>query len=180
MTLVRKHMGFVELEVGKPIGKLLKGTHPLNDQTIFDFNRSGGLLIIIFRDPTETEIKNISEGQIRLGLLEKDGIIFMLSKFGRLNWMDSPYHVDLSNIGEFPEATEGHGYLMQVVLVDRRDQTIKKTRIVAMPTEMSKKFKAMVEKQHHTLTPDYNLKVGRIMKKYSTNRLVKLAELYNL
>ena len=46
----------------------------------FDFNQGGGFLKIVFDCPLDSEIKEMMEGKIKLGLLEDEGIDILFYK----------------------------------------------------------------------------------------------------
>lgn len=84
-----------DLEIGKPYQE---GLNRIPEGIVFDFNQGGGFLRIVFDSPLDSEIKEIEQGRINLGLFEKHGIIFFLIKFGRLSWMDAPYYWGCHNL----------------------------------------------------------------------------------
>jgi hypothetical protein len=83
------------MEVGKP---LIPGITSYPDgQIVADIN--GGVLFIriAYSTPTESEVKNIHEGPSAFSIVEIGDVIFILFKFGELNWMDAPYSIHLSS-----------------------------------------------------------------------------------
>ena len=82
-----------KLEVGKPYQEELTR---IPEGIVFDFKQGGGFLRIVFDRPLDSEIKEITQGKIKLGLLEEEGIIFFFIEFGELPWMDAPYNVEFS------------------------------------------------------------------------------------
>jgi hypothetical protein len=74
-----------KLEVGKPFQE---GFKRIPEGRVFNFNKGGGILKIIFDSSLDYKIDEISQGKIKIRLLEKEGIIFCFIKFGELPWMD--------------------------------------------------------------------------------------------
>ena len=147
----------------------------------FDFNQGGGFLKIVFDCPLDSEIKEMMEGKIKLGLLEDEGIIFFFIKFGKLAWMDAPYNVNLSQSFEFMELTdENKGYAVQIVLIDGMTGIVKALKLIELPHEMSKRFKELVEKQRKTPTINYDVILNQLYSRYDTDDLLSTAEIYSL
>ena len=167
-----------EFKVGKPYQEGLKR---IPEGMIFNFDQSGSLLRIVFNCPLDTEIKEITQGKIKLGLLEEEGIIFFFIKFGELPWMDAPYYVHFSKPYNLEELTDPKtGYTLQIVLVDGMTGIVQALKLIELPHEMSKRFKEMVEKQRKTQIEDYDKVLNRIYSKYETEALVEEVEIYSL
>ena len=164
------------LEVGKPYPEGLKR---IPEGMIFNSDQSGGLLRIVFESPLESEIKEITQGKIKLGLLEEAGIIFFFIKFGELPWMDAPYNVDLSKFYDLEDLTDKKkGYAVQIVLIDGITGIVQALKLIELPHEMSKHFNEVVEKQRATPIKDYDNVLNRIYSRYDTDTLVKEVEIY--
>lgn len=165
-----------KLEVGKPFQEGLKQIHEV---TVFDFNQTGGFLKIVFDSPLDSEIKEIKQGKIKLGLLEKEGIIFFLIKFGGLSWMDVPYYVGLSQPYELEELTdENKGYVVQIVLIDGMTGIVKALNLIGLTHGMSKLFKELVEKQREAQIKDYYAVLSQIYSRYRTDDLLTDVDTY--
>ena len=66
------------------------------DGGILNISQNGITLEVYFNTPTKSEVKDFSaESEFKVGLFKKDGILFMLTKFGNSNWMDAPYSIRL-------------------------------------------------------------------------------------
>lgn len=169
------------LEVGKlEVGKVFFPFKGMREGVKFDVADGGCIMRIIYNNPTNKEIMNIRKGEVKFGLIEREGILFVLVKFGSLNWMDFPYHIDLSiHLTQgLLEVTNDSGYSVQILLANGIDGMVKVMRLIAMPTRMSKKFKELADKQQGTIRPNYNSLINLIYSTYSTDDLVKLAEIY--
>lgn len=167
-----------KLKVGQPYKNGLKR---IPEGMIFNFDQSGGLLRIVFDCPLDTEIKEITQGKIKLGLLEEEGIIFFFIKFGELPWMDAPYYVHFSKPYDLEELIDPKtGYAVQIVLVDGMTGIVQALKLIELPHEMSKRFKELVEKQKETRINDYDKVLNRIYSKYETEALVEEVDVYSL
>jgi hypothetical protein len=167
-----------KLEVGKPYQE---GLNRIHESIVFDFNQGGGFLRIVFDSPLESEIRDINEGKIKLGLLEEAGIIFFFIKFGKLPWMDAPYNVALSKPYDLEELTdENTGYAVQIVVIDGMTGIVQALKLISLPYTMSKRFKELVEKQRKTQIKDFDMVLNKIYSKYDTDALVEEAETYFL
>jgi hypothetical protein len=167
-----------KLEVGKPYQEGLKR---IPEGRVFNFNKGGGTLKIIFDSPLDYEIGEINQGKIEIGLLEKEGIIFFFIKFGELPWMEALYHVDLSESFDLMELTdENKDYALQIVLIDGMTGIVNALKLIGPPYTMSKRFKELVEKQRKTHIQDFDTVLNKIYSKYDTDALVEEAETYFL
>lgn len=159
-----------ELQVG--------GYHPNHTGTEgikFDFNQAGGIIDIFYNRPTAKEIEQIKSGKIKVGLCQKNGVIFLLLKLGSLNWMDTPYSVHLSKPYELQNVMVGTGYALNLRFADAGSGCIKVLRLFTMPTDISREFKKMVDAQR--LLPfdkaEYHRKLTQVTSAYETTTLVK-------
>jgi hypothetical protein len=167
-----------QLKVEKPYHAGLKR---IPEGFTFFFNQGGGFLQIVFDSPLDSEIKEIKDGEIKLGLIEEKGIIFLLFKFGHLPWMDTPYNVALSQPYELQEITdEKTGYTVQVVLIDGMTGIVKALKLIELPHEMSKRFKELVENQRKAPTPDYEAILNQLYSTYDTIDFLTEADTYTL
>ena len=167
-----------KLEVGKPYKEGLKR---IPEDIVFNFDQYDGFLRMIFDSPLDSEIKEINEGRIKIGLLEEAGIIFFFIKFGKLPWMDAPYNVEFSQPFELKELTDPEtGYTLQIVLIDGITGIVQALKLIEFPYEMSKLFKKLVEKQKKMPIKDYDKVLDRIYSKYETEALVEEAEIFDL
>jgi hypothetical protein len=161
------------------VGKLLKPgiiSHPESNH--FDFHQSGATLLIILSKPTPQEIQSIRNGKVELGLFIRENVIFFLSKFGSMSWMDSPYSIHLSKPFEFEDLTPDIGYSLNVILTDASTGIIKAMRLIGMPNVFSHKLQEAIDKQKALPfeSASYNQLINKIYKKYNTDAMVKQAD----
>lgn len=164
-----------KLEVGKVIEKL-KG---MPEEIKFDIADDGATLLILFKNPTKKEIEEIKAGELKFGMFIKENIIFILSKFGSMPWMDAPYHVKLSkNLTRLENIKDGEGYSCTIILTDTATGEIKALRFISFGTEYSRRLKKNVETQQNEGSDliRYNKKLDGIMFNYSTKDMVLYSE----
>lgn len=145
----------------------------------FDVSDEGGTLMIYFNRPTDAEIRAVKRGPVQFKLLEMKGIIFLLTKFEGMEWMDSPYHVALSkNLTELRDLQENQGYALHIILVDGTVGEIKAMRLVGLGYNFSSKFKKLVSRQRETKFDKvkYNSSLFYVMTNYTTKALLKYSE----
>jgi hypothetical protein len=168
----------MQQEVGKPHQAGLKR---ISEGFVLDFNQGGGFLKIVFDSPLDSEIKEIEDGKIKLGLIEEKGIIFFLFKFGNLPWMDTPYKVALSQPYELRELTdEKTGFTVQIILIDGMTGIVKALKLIELPHEMSKRFKELVDNQRKAPLPDYEAVLNKLYSTYDTIDFLTEADIYTL
>lgn len=167
----------MKLEIGKRIAAL-KGH---GEGVKFSISDSGAELLVCFNRPNQKEIKAIKDGNLQFGMFVRDGVMFILSKFGSMPWMDAPFHVALTkNLTELQEIEKGQGYGCIIILADTLTGEIKALRYISFNTEFSRKLKKniqdqMIERDNFNIE-EYDSKLRTIMKNYSTKTMVKYSE----
>lgn len=157
------------------VGDIVESFKSWQEGVKFDINDGGAVLVILFNKPTEKEIEAIRSGKAEFGLFAKDDVIFLLSKFGNLPWMDSPYHIALSrDLTKLQDIEEGQGYGLNIVLADCSTGEVKVLRYVGLSTAFSKTLKEQIENQDKkNFNPfEYDMKINRIYNTYSTKEMV--------
>lgn len=164
-----------KLEVGQLFEE---GKTKYNEGTRFDFQQSGPILYLFFSRPSERETEWIRAGKFELGFTEKDEIIFMLFKFGGMNYVDAPYSVHLSKEFTFDELQEGMGFGLNVNLIDASTGILKVIRYVGLSTDFSRRFMKAVERQRKIDfdKTKYFAAIQQIYGNYSTDDLVQRAD----
>lgn len=166
-------MNMQALVVGK------KCCEPSKDDIRFDLTDSGAELVIKFARPTDAEIKAIKSGAAQFRLAQIDGVIFFLSRFGSLPWMDAPYCWVYSNY-TLCTPNPGEGIALTIIFVDAATGILKSTRVVGLSTEFSVALLEMVANQPKPQNRDTYLKsIASIYAQYDTNNLIDLAEVSN-
>lgn len=149
---------------------------PSDDEVIFEMTDGGGILLIKFGSPSAAEKRAVKNGSAQFKLIEVDGIIFFLSRFGTMNWMDAPFHRDLAK--EYVRPNEGEGLSLHIMLVDARTGILAAQRIIGLQTAFSNALLDMIEEQP-AIDAAYNLTISKIHGKYTTNDLVEMSSVEN-
>ena len=165
-------MNYQYLEVGKPYDPEKKN---YREEVKFDFGQSGATLIIAFNSPSVKEIDHIKNSDIEVGVYPKDELLFMLFKFGTLNWIDAPYSVHLSEPFTLEEIPEEMGYSLFIVLIDAATGIVKALRTIGLSTKFSRQLQKLILNQK--MLPfdknEYLNKIALINNNYSTKDLTK-------
>ncbi len=160
------------------IGKTLPLTHNGQEGVSFLYTESGPLLIIAFDRPNPKEIASIQTGDIQMALYTTESIIFVLSKFDALHWIDAPYYVRLHDnltLNWSEQIAEDHGIGLQIILIDAGSKIIKAQRYIGCSTKFSLELRNEIEKQYaSTMTrEEYLKKVNGIYSRLSTDDMVR-------
>lgn len=164
-----------KLEVGAIIPELKN----IPEGVRFTMSDSGAELLLCFNHPLRYEINEIKSGKARFGMFVTEDVIFILSKFGDMEWMDAPFHVALTrNLTKLQDVEPGQGYGCTIIMVDTSTGEIKALRLVGFNTEFSRKLKTNIERQtkEDFDRAEYDAKLYSIMRKYSTSDMVLFSE----
>ena len=137
------------------------------------------LLIYRFRHPSEEERRAFREGKVSFGIASLRNTLFVLSRFGTLAWMDTPYSTHLSStVKSFPDLRPGQGYAIDAFLVDCADNKLLAHRLIHLDTHSSEKLRSLVMEEQARTDFDqekYHQAVEEVYRSYSPRDLVKLA-----
>lgn len=169
----------MKLEVGTPY--LPVAGRP--EGAIFDIDSAGARLIYHFRRPTQQEISAVKAGQkFEIRFAELDGIIWVLSKCGSLNWTDAPYDPHLSLLtGDFPEILgENEGLALTLMITDADTAEIKSLRMIGLGHRFSVSLLSRAKALRETpfSLERYQNSLRATMAKYTTKQLVDLSTDY--
>lgn len=163
-----------QLEVGKPY----PATIPPADGCFFDMTDNGATLLIFMKSPTSKELESIKNGKIKFALTVKEGIIFILYKFGSLGWRNVPYTIHRSgHLTMLEDLGDNLGFTLSIILVDTAKRTVEALKLIGLPHRFSKALQeAMVEQDSTEYdTAEYDLKLNDIYANYTTKDLLKMA-----
>lgn len=148
---------------------------PSAEETKFDLTDGGALLLIKFNRPTSNEKRDIKSGVAQFKLAVRDGVLFFLCRFGTSNWMDIPYHRDLSEYTLFRPMT-GEGLLLHIMLIDASTGCLVVQRVIGLSTAFSSALVDAAAQQRPLGSREaYYKKVAQLHIRYSTNELVESA-----
>lgn len=150
--------------------------------TMIEISDAGAVLKVFFNEPTQNEIKQFQSGEpFEIRVTELYDVIMFTFKFGCLNWMDAPYNPHLSkDLNGLELLEEGQGLALTIVLVDTKTGIIKNMRLVSLSTYFTKSlFKYILDSKSKPFDLNqYDETIDRINASYSTERLIKLSNVY--
>lgn len=139
------------LEVGKPYGA------PRRWPEGGEFNcRAGGLeLLLRFGQLSRQEIDDCARGECEFAILVEGLVVFFLYRFGKsIRWSDAPYSWWLVPEDQRTPPTWAPGeqsrQILQVVLLDAANGTVKAIRAVSLPPPLSAAIDVAVRSQAST------------------------------
>jgi len=125
-------------------------TEHIPEGTYLEYFEGGPRLTISYHAPTQNEINQIRRGDCQFRLVPYGQVLFLLSKFGSLNWMDSPFNIQLyTSECRVLNAEFSHGkrYSLVVRIVDGLTGVDCGARLVTWNPEFSSAFHAQVAQQ---------------------------------
>ena len=146
MSLTELHA----IMVGKP---LQPGKTGYQEASWLDYTETGPILLMAVNNPTTKEIEAVRSGRIELALYEKGPVLWFLYKIrGFGPWSDCPFSIrlydDKGRTFDWSEEIEdGMGIGLQIILIDASTGIVKVLRLVGLPTEFSRTFRAMILRQ---------------------------------
>lgn len=143
----------------------------------FTFNQSGAYAIANYTEPTNEEIAAFTAGnKVKIGLFREEGLLFILLKFGEMQWVDAPYNPAFEKLPPIPSFPDGSGIPLTCLMTSALYGTIVAgPRLVVLPTKLSREFcKAVQELVAAPVTGAlYDLKLAGIQRMYSTEDMVR-------
>lgn len=132
----------VEFTVGKPFPM----PQPKEEGSVFSVEPFSLMLVYRYAGPTEEEIQEFRGGDVSLSVTELKHVIFVQSKFGRLNWSDTPYSMHLSDSAKsLPGLSDDNlGYALDAFLVDCETNILKVHRLVRLNLPFSRKLRTLL------------------------------------
>lgn len=147
---------------------------PSKDEVIFEMTDGGGLLLIKLNSPTSDEKKAIKNGVAQFKFAEINGIIFFLSRFGTMNWMDAPFHRQFSSMSEFARPNENEGLLLHIMLIDARTGIMAAQRVVGLQHNFTNALLDTIAAQP-SINVFFDVVLSEIYNKYTTYDMLKMA-----
>lgn len=160
------------------VGELLhEGVIRYQEGIRFDFDQDGPTLQVFFENPTPDEIMQMKQGNFKIGYWQHKDIIFILTKFGDLEWMDAPYNIHLSKSFTLATPEESQGYGLTIYFVDASTGILKVMRLIGLEHEFSLKLKEAIEAQGRMPFDkvDYANNISICYRTYSTKDMLKYA-----
>lgn len=148
---------------------------PSADGVIFDIQESGAVLQVRFRKPTAKEKREFKNGKAQFKVVVINGLIFVLSRFGVGNWMDSPFskYKCMMDVTQYQRPEPGQGIAVHALLIDASTGVLVAQKLIGMDYDSSIKLldAATYENPH----ANYDAELAAIYARYSTNDMVRMA-----
>jgi hypothetical protein len=165
----------ITFEVGKPYLPALG----LGEGVRFNIGPDGAFLLYGFDRPTVKEVAAVGTGQsFEIRFVTIDGILWILSKCGSLEWTDSPYNPRLSrSIPGKQSIVDGAGLGLTLVMCDSRDAVVKYVRYIGLGTEFSRRLleEAAILKEIPQSMAEADASIQRTMLMFPTSKLAGMA-----
>ncbi|MEZ2307170.1 MULTISPECIES: hypothetical protein [Paraburkholderia] len=134
---------------GQPMAE--RPSVPASDGCVFDCQNGGGpTLTVYFSSPSDEEICDIRRGEARFAIAKHRDTIFILAKFGKLDWMDAPFHAGLypaESRGMPAEWHPGARLGLAVRIVDRNTGLQRGARLLSLSPHFWDTLAAQVNRQ---------------------------------
>lgn len=150
---------------------------------VFENHREcGPSLVIHIPSPTKHEISQVRKGKAKFCLAQSNGVLFVMSKFGDLEWFDAPYHVCLHAPhlwGVVEEYQKGLRFNLAILLVDSSTGNQCGARVLTWSPHFSERFEALIEfqKSRPISRIDYDLAIERTYSMYPNSKSMLRAAL---
>ena len=145
--------------------------------TFFDYNGSF-TLIYNYHRPNDDEIADMKAGKpFEIRIVTIGGILFILSKAGDQPWQDAPFTPHYARIKEYPVSEGTKGYALLVIMTDAANGQIKSLRMIGLGHDFSLKLREVIMEQLDQPfdNDEYNAKLNRIYRAYSTKDLLRFS-----
>lgn len=167
------------LAIGEPFkydGDVLpEGTH-------FSFDAGGHTLFYLFPRPTHSEISSLQSGEAEFGLYVHGPAIFLLHRFGKMLWQDSPYSWWLVSEENRRVSTVGDGLhaLLKVIMVDTESRIVVALRALTFSPVFTERLHQEIlnQIQRPWDKDEYEKTVRDLYGRHTTNDLVARAEVF--
>ena len=160
------------------VGKVYKPAVGIGEGVRFTLSSGGAVLMYAFDNPTAKEIEQTKSGKkFEIRYTEINGIIWITSKCGDLEWTDAPYNPRLSSGFPAPDFADGEGIALTLVMLDSRNSVVKSTRLIGLGTRFSHYLteKAIELKNQPMTMTEASRSINQTMLRYTSEQLANLA-----
>jgi hypothetical protein len=162
------------LSVGQPYSSEIcewpEGCH-------YNVDEYGHWLHYFHENPTRAEIDSIQRGPAKFGLFVHEPVIFLLHKFGQMNWHDAPYSLWLVSREHrrIPELTEGEHAFLRVVLVDTATGIVAALRALTFSVEFTSRLHKEILRQSESpwSSSRHDAVIESVYSRFTTQDLVE-------
>ena len=155
-------------------GKIYKEFISLREKISFDFDGQKGKIVLLKKYPKPEEIEHIKECDAFFQIFLKEGIIFLLIKFGELKWLDIPFvlHHKVENL-KLPENDCGYG--VEILIADANTGKLLINKFVNLTNGLSKALFWAIKKQLEEPPKDIVRKVNKVHAAFSSDEMARLS-----
>ena len=169
--------GFHMYTVGELFGIDFHG----QELVTYNYSQGGHLLTVAMPNMTEREEQELRSGTAQFALTVKNGIIFLLSKFGEMPWMDAPFQWWLNPPASRmmpPSLSPSDRILMSITAVDSVTNCIRVLRAVTPSQEFSRALIEAVRRQARSSwegAAKHDRQIAKIYRRLTTRDLLRQA-----
>ena len=166
------------LEVGK---LYIPGRTRWPEAVEYNWYDGGHELRMFYARPSVREIAAVRKGRAEFGLFRTVRAVFLLARFGDMNWMDAPYSYHLLPADRRPdlnvELDPETRFLCQILLIDASTGILHVLRGVTFSPEFSRELLDAVRAQAQAgfSTRNYDEEINRVYASNTTDQLVRSA-----
>lgn len=143
------------------------------DVAAMKFIKKRADIFILQKDPSDTCIYEILNSRPFFQIYTKNNIIFLLIKFGNLDWIDIPYvH---SGISVLEINDDEYGYPCRIFFANSTSGVLLGKRYVCFSNGLSKAFYFAVKEQQKHLPKNILEKINSIRASFHPNEIARLS-----
>lgn len=159
------------------VGKVTEEFKGLDEGLSVDVNENGISILFTYEEPTRREITDISKEIGMFKLVEVDGIVFLLLKFGKQNWADCAFRIqEHTSQSLLHDIKDGEGYGMFITLADPKDGVVHALRAIGVSSKFSRELNRMLSNKSVMDKYTWMQKVMSVQNRYTTEQLVDMAK----
>jgi len=165
-----------QLAVGSPYHRVVGR----GEGIFFDIKYPHIELIYNMQSPTAKELAAVkAENPFEIRVAEVNDVIFIMTKFGSLNWMDAPYNPNLGDCRLDDIESAALGYGLYFLLTDSPSGVIKHMRLLGLGNSFSAQFRELVyaNKAKGIEVFDHDKKYKAVFAGYTTRELAERSTL---
>ena len=168
------------MNVAFKVGKTFLPALGIGEGVRFGIDSAGLTLMYMFSNPTRQEIKSMKSGtRFEIRFITIDGILWILSKCGSLNWTDAPYNPRLLGSAAGPiSIADGEGLSLLLMMLDADNAVVKSLRYIGLGTEFSRHLLAETFKlrEQPMSRKDAEESIKRTMLSHTTDNIAEMAK----
>jgi len=155
------------------IGEKYKEFISKNNVAGIKFDGKNMNIFILEKNPDEKMINEIKNSKPFFQIFSKNNIIFLLVKFGALDWIDIPYIHNKNKIEKIED--DNFGYPCNIFFINAEDGKLLLKRYDCLSNGLSKAFYFAIEKQNEHLPKNILEKINSIRASFHPNEIARLS-----